>query len=137
MNAFEGTVRFSSKDNTGERFDFLVPCTYQTDGDNAVLSFIEPKGENDVATRTRVYMGDGFLAIRRQGDMVADFRFEQDKKTALSYVTAQGTLNFEISTNNLEISFDDFSASAKAKYDLYYQGERTSSTEIKILVKKG
>ena len=137
MNAFEGTVRFSSKDDAGERFDFLAPCTYQTDGVNAVLSFIEPKGENSVATRTRVYMGSGFLAIRRQGDMVADFRFEKNKKTALSYATAQGTLEFEILTNSLEIAFDDFSATAKAEYDLHYQGEKTSSTKIEILVKKG
>ena len=137
MNAFEGTVSFSSRDDLGEKFDFLVPCTYQTDGENAVLSFIEPKGENDVATRTRVYMGDGFLCIRRQGDMVADFRFEEDKKTALSYVTAQGKLEFEILTNNLEIMFDDFSASAKAEYDLYYGGEKTSATKIEILVKRG
>lgn len=137
MNAFEGKVCFSSKDDSGQNFDFLVPCTYQTDGENAVLSFIEPKGENDIATRTRVYMGKGFLCIRRQGDMVADFRFEKGKKTLLSYATAQGTLKFEIVTNNLEIRFDDFSALAKAEYDLYYGGEKTSATEIEIHVKKG
>ena len=137
MNAFEGTVSFSSRDDLGEKFDFLVPCTYQTDGENAVLSFIEPKGENDVATRTRIYMGNGFLSIRRQGDMVADFHFEQGKKTKLSYVTAQGTLEFEIKTNSLMLEYGDFSASAKVKYDLYYGGEKTSATQIEILVKKG
>ena len=116
MNAFEGTVSFSSKDDSGERFDFLVPCTYQTDGENAVLSFIEPKGENSIATRTRVYMGDGFLNIRRQGDMVADFQFEENEKTELKYATAQGVLRFEIVTKKLDISFDDCSALANFFY---------------------
>lgn len=137
MNAFEGTVSFFSKDDLGESFEFSVPCTYQTDGENAVLSFIEPKGENDTATRTRVYMGEDFLIIQRRGDMIADFRFEKGKKTALSYATPQGTLEFEIVTKCLEVTFDDFSACAKSEYDLHYGGEKTSSTKIEILVKKG
>lgn len=130
MNAFEGKISFSSKDDSGENTAFLVPCTYQTDGENAVLSFIEPKGENDVATRSRIYMEGERISIRRQGDMIADFCFVKDEKTKLKYVTAQGTLEFEINTLEQKVEFDDDSAYAKVVYDLYYGGEKTARTTV-------
>lgn len=136
MNAFEGKIHFNSSGDDGESTKYTVSCVYQTDGENAVISFIEPKEENKIPTNTRIFLTEDSVIVRRNGEMKADFEFVENEKTSLNYATSVGVLKFEVMTHCLNYSFEDITASAKITYSLIYEGEKTSTTTIEFEVEK-
>ena len=137
FNAFEGKIKFLSVIDI-EKYEFCVPCTYQTDGENAVLNFIEPKGENEFATRTRILITPSSIRIIRTGDANTDFEFFKSKKekVCMKIATPSGVLKFSAEPKTVEFSASDAGCRAKLCYTLYSDNDKISENTIEFEVKQ-
>ena len=137
FNAFEGKIKFLSVIDI-EKYEFCVPCTYQTDGENAVLNFIEPKGENEFATRTRILITPSSIRIIRTGDTNTDFEFFKDSKEdiILKIATVSGVLCFSARPKTVEFSAEQTGCRALICYSLYSEDDKISENTIEFEVKQ-
>lgn len=129
-------ITVSYKEEQGEFVRETEECSYFFDGEAAVISYLEPKGENSVPTKVKILWTGEMLSVIRSGDMVAEFCFFKDKRDyEVKYKTPVGTLVFDTKTEFIDFKATADSCFGEVRYTISQNGdnpiERTMIFEVK------
>ena len=120
-------ITVSYKEEQGDFVRETEECSYIFDGEAAVITYLEPKGENIVPTKVKILW---------TGEMLAEFRFFKDKRDyEVKYKTPVGTLAFDTKTKFLDFKATADSCYGEVIYTISQNGdspiERTMIFEVK------
>lgn len=129
-------ITVSYKEEQGDFVRETEECSYIFDGEAAVITYLEPKGENIVPTKVKILWTGEMLSVIRSGEMLAEFRFFKDKRDyEVKYKTPVGTLAFDTKTKFLDFKATADSCYGEVIYTISQNGdspiERTMIFEVK------
>lgn len=129
-------ILISYREQNGEITKEKAECNYLFDGENAIISYLEPRGENSVPTRVRILWSEDMLKVVRNGDMSAEFCFFKDNRNfEVKYKTAVGTLVFDTKTEFLDFKASENGCRAEIRYTISQNGDAPILREMIFEVK--
>ncbi len=114
------------------RIEVEVQGTYSFRDDAHFLHYEEYPGDFAQAVVTLVKYRGGVMEVIRSGEIRSRMVFEKGRRFAAPYVTAAGSMQMEISTEEtwMKCTVDGFTAGAR--YTLAADGEEITRNEIRI-----
>ena len=125
-----------NNEETGkDTIEFMTTADFVKKNNKYYITFSDPESFETNDTKTTLKVENEKITLLRFGDSNAQFIFEQGREYKSHYETPYGAFSMAVFSEHVSIDMDDGGGDLAVLYDIYLNGLKTQTNNLKINLK--
>lgn len=129
-------ISLTSFQNEEDKLEVITPGDFYKKEDLYIVEYDETKISGMEGTRTTLKIGNDNFTLLREGNTIANMKFQNGKESISIYDTPYGVLHIRIKTKDLSVNINDQGGEVLVNYNMDISGTNQTDTILRVNIKK-